>query len=193
MRALPLLLLSFVAAAAGATPDSKLAGLVLDPLPDLQLPVGLEVHFAPQENLEQYLVAAMDGAKNEILVNHYLITSPALLDALQRAFATHKLVLVLLDASPAVRDYQGFSELRRRGIPFVALHRAPGRWNNAKYLIIDRVKVITGSADLTPRIVQNDEVLMAFEEPSVVIAFYNHFVRSALGAEAAPATSPSHE
>ncbi|MDD2765944.1 MAG: phospholipase D-like domain-containing protein [Opitutaceae bacterium] len=172
------------ATAAAAVP---LARYLLAPLPELELPAGLEVHFAPQEDLEQLLVRAIDGARQEILVNHYLITSPALLAALGRAVEQKKVVLVLLDAAPAVRDYQGFTELRRRQVPFVPVRRASGRWNNNKYLIIDRARVLVGTADLTPRIALNDEEIMAFEEPSVVIAFYNHFVRSALGAEPAPA------
>jgi phosphatidylserine/phosphatidylglycerophosphate/cardiolipin synthase-like enzyme len=171
--------------------DPPLPDLLLSPLPELRLPAGLEVHFAPAEDLEQLLVSAIDGARSEVLVNHTVLTSSAILDALGRAYAKKRMVLVMLDAAPSVRDYQGFVELRRRSVPAVPLRRAAGRWNNMKYLIIDRAKVWTGTADLTPRIAHNDDVLLGFEEPSVVITFYNHFVRIARGQPAQDAPQPS--
>lgn len=150
------------------------------PAPKLQHPVGVEVYFGPEDNIPEKIIAAIDGARKEVLVNHYLITDPAVLNALARAFSRKCVVIVALDSMPAVERYTGFKELQARSIPSVPV-KVKGGWNNNKYIVVDRSLVLIGSGDLTRVSGRNRETLMTFREPSIVAAFYNHFISHILG------------
>lgn len=181
-----LLAASSVLASAASAPTPKPAApmpakpmvdsLFLQPMPKLAPPVGLEMLFGPEDDIEGRIVREIANAKSEVLVNHYLITNPKVIDALAGAFRRKCVVFVVCEATPAVRDYEGIKNLRAVGIPVIAIQRPSGRWNNAKYLIIDRRRVLSGSCDLTRAAARNDEVLIVLEEISAVCAFTNNFI-----------------
>ncbi len=174
-----LLIAGAIVTSAGAQDALLPKDYFFQPLPELKLPVGLDVLFGPRDNLEARIVRAIDSAKEEVLVNHYAATNEPILDALQRAFDRKCVVIVLLDEHPAIRDYRGFDELRARRIPAVAIRAANNRSNNSNYILIDRMTVIAGSPTLTNASGSNNETLFVISEPSVVISFYNHFVATA--------------
>jgi phosphatidylserine/phosphatidylglycerophosphate/cardiolipin synthase-like enzyme len=178
-RSLAFLLLLPVLSHAGETARWAPEDYFFQPVQPLLFPVGCEVLFGPDDKIEQRILDAIAGAKTEVLVNHYILTNERIMDALKNARTRGCVVLVLLDATPAVRDYRGFANLAARKVPTLKVGVHQGHWNNAKYIIIDRSTVITGTADLTNASAGNVETEFVLQEPSIVIAFYNHFVRTA--------------
>lgn len=156
-------------------PSSHLPRMMFSPMPVIEPPVGLDMLFGPSANLEARIIAEINKARTEVLVNHYMLTNPKYADALARAFRRKCVVVVLLDSAPSVRQYEGFAMLKQRNIPFATIKLPNGGWNNSKYIIIDRQTVLTGTADLTRSSAKNEEMLFVLSEPSVVSAFYNHF------------------
>lgn len=163
-------------AAAPKAAKPMIDSLFLQPMPKLAPPVGLEMLFGPEDDIEGRIVREITEARSEVLVNHYLITNPKVIDALAGAFRRKRAVFVVCEASPSVRDYDGIKNLRAAGVPVIAIQRPSGRWNNSKYIIIDRRRVLSGSCDLTRSAGRNDEVLIVLEEISAVCAFTNNFI-----------------
>lgn len=145
-------------------------------LPDLKLPPGVEVFFGPGQAIEKRTILAIDSAKQEVLVNHYLLTNTRIMDALLRAFNRKCVVVVMLDAAPAVKDYRTFDILKQMRIPCLPQKRKNGGWNESKYIVIDRTLVLVSSCDLTNVAARNDNTLMVLDEPSFATTFYNHFI-----------------
>ncbi len=148
------------------------------------MPANVVVLFNPEDQIEDKIVSLIGKAREEILVNHYVLTSQRIAAALVKAHNDPKrkvLVTVLLEASPAVADYQTPAYLVRNGLP-VLLVRGKG-CNNNRYLVIDRQMVITGSYELTVAAAQrNDENVIIITDASVAAAYYNHWVARAANA-----------
>jgi len=155
------------------------ADVIFPTIPELEHPYGVEVLFSPEHDIQGRILDAINNAKFEVLVNHYLITNPRIKQALIKKFREKKSVVVILDAKPAVRDYRGITDLDNAGLPVIPLQSANGSWNNTKYIIIDREIVLIGTGDLTNAARNNRESLIVMMEPSIVISFYNHFVKTA--------------
>jgi phosphatidylserine/phosphatidylglycerophosphate/cardiolipin synthase-like enzyme len=156
----------------GSTP------VILKPAEKLDLPPGVRVLFAPEDDLEAFLERMINSAKTEILVNQYAISSPKLVTALSQAFAQRKIIIsILLDPDPNLRNYQGVLVLANNGIPCRVVRSGAG-FNSHLYCLVDRQVVIAGSADWTFAGLRNTSAsLFAIAEPSLVNFYYAHFLR----------------
>lgn len=140
------------------------------------LPPGVAVLFGPGDRIADRMVAAVESARNEILVNQSVFTNGAIARALVDAFKRRKVtVVVLLEPSPRLSvPYQTPSYFAINGVPVFAAASAP--FSNNKYMVIDRTTVVTGSFDYTEASTRADENVLIISEAGVAARYYNHFV-----------------
>jgi phospholipase D len=129
-------------------------------------PAPIAVCFTPAEHCAWWIVAAIDGAREEIRVQAYVLTAGDIIDALERAHRRGVDVEVILDRSqtheddadeaapllhaepvPPLPGPRSADILTAAGIP-VWIDRVPGIAHN-KAIIIDRHLVIGGSYNYT--------------------------------------------
>lgn len=151
-----------------------LLGLCSEGNADTSLPSGVRVVFAPDGDVEQALVDAINSASIEILVSQNVITNPKIADALVAAFRERRVIAaVILDSAPPIANYTTPLYLAQRGLPVVLLDRP----NNSRYMIIDRTILVTGSADWTKSVNRNHENLLIVQEPTIALAYRRQFQR----------------
>jgi phosphatidylserine/phosphatidylglycerophosphate/cardiolipin synthase-like enzyme len=172
LKALPFLLLACSGAA--EEPVTRF----LQPHKAIPLPSGVEVHFGPSHDLEAEIVRLIEEAETEIVFNAYAITSHRILKALVDSYVNRKIFTVgLLDPKPSVSRYTTPHYFTLNGLPF-AYPRLNTGFNNNNYIVIDRRVVVTGSYQFTQMRRDSSENLMVIYEPSVAVAYYNHFVEN---------------
>jgi hypothetical protein len=154
----------------------------LTPLPAVPLPAGIVVEFSADGadivgDVAKYIAAA----KHEVLVSEYLVTDIRVLEALAEACQRNRFVAVVLDRSPAVRNYDTPRYLRSQGIPVVLAPRgADGhRWHNERFLVIDRELVITTTCDLTLAAARNTESMRVDREVAIMTRYFNAWIAEA--------------
>lgn len=104
--------------------------------------------FVPGEDCARAIVAELDAAQSEILVQAYGLTSPAIIQALGRASERPGLqVRAILDRTNEQARYTGATYLANHGIPVLIDDRVAVAHN--KVIIVDRETVITGSFNFT--------------------------------------------
>jgi len=159
---------------------------LLDPIKPVAPGPGLAAYFNPGDNIQGKIRKFIADAKTSILVNEYAITDSVIATDLVEAFKRrHVFVALLLEASPAVRNYAAPDYFVMNDLP-VFLVQGAG-YNNNKYIVIDRNTVLTGSYDLTnAAAMKNGENLLVVTDPGIAAAYYNHWV--AMAAKAHPAT-----
>jgi phospholipase D len=163
----------------------------LDPIKPVAPGPGLAAYFNPGDDIQGQIRKAIAAAKTEILVNEYAITDSLIATDLVEAFKRrHVYVALLLDPSPAVRNYQAPEYFVMNDLP-VLLVQGTG-YNNNKYMVIDRQTVLTGSYDLTNAAAKkNGENLLVVSDAGIASAYYNHWVATA--AKALPAPPPKKD
>jgi phosphatidylserine/phosphatidylglycerophosphate/cardiolipin synthase-like enzyme len=150
---------------------------VLPPPADIPLPSNVRVFFAPGDNLEGAVVAALDQASTEILINQSAITSKKIGDAIVRAFRRRVVVGIILKENPRIADYETPAFFDQNEIPYVY---AVTKWShNQKYCIIDRRIVLTGSYDWMALSGRNNENLLVLDEPGIAAAYARDWLDAA--------------
>jgi phosphatidylserine/phosphatidylglycerophosphate/cardiolipin synthase-like enzyme len=167
MKAIWIILPLLALAVQAAPMDMRLH--VLAPPADIPLPSNVSVLFAPGDNLEGAVVAALDQASTEVLISQFAITSKKIGDAIVRAFRRKVVVGIILKENPAVADYETPAFFDQNEVPYAY---AVTKWNhNQKYCVIDRRIVLTGSYDWMALSGRNNENLLILDEPAIAAAY----------------------
>ena len=148
-------------------------------IPAMPLPAGVEIEFSSAGVDLCGRIADLIGlAQKEVLVSQYAITDVRVLQALKAAYQRGAMVAVLLDRSPAIKNYDTPHYLRGQGIPVVAARRGiDGHgWHNQRYIVIDREAVILSSCDLTNSAQKNNENMIVLHLPAIAVSYYNEWL-----------------
>lgn len=138
-------------------------------------PAQVSVCFTPGQNCEARIVAAIDHARDSIMVQAYGFTSLPIIHALQRAAARGVDVLAILDKTNR-RKYSGATLLLAKGIP-VWIDAKPAIAHN-KVIIIDKQIVIGGSFNYTASAQKRNAENVTFtESPAVAKQFIANWNR----------------
>jgi phosphatidylserine/phosphatidylglycerophosphate/cardiolipin synthase-like enzyme len=110
-------------------------------------PPSLAVHFSPKGGCTEAVVAELNRARHEILVQAYSFTSKAIADALIAAKGRGVHVEILLDKSNEKEAYSELGLLLDEGLtPRIDAQHAIA---HNKVMIIDKRVVLTGSFNFT--------------------------------------------
>jgi phosphatidylserine/phosphatidylglycerophosphate/cardiolipin synthase-like enzyme len=133
--------------------------------------------FTPGEDCMGMIVAAIDGAKGEILVQAYSFTAKPLIKALGRAHLRGVKVRVILDkADERERDRAGSRLISQRILPQVDTGVASA---HNKVIVIDQETVITGSFNFTEAAQKKnaENVLLIKGHPDIAAAYRKNWER----------------
>jgi phosphatidylserine/phosphatidylglycerophosphate/cardiolipin synthase-like enzyme len=133
--------------------------------------------FTPGQDCTGMIVAAIDGAKAEILVQAYSLSAKPLINALGRARLRGVKVRVILDkADERNRDSAGARLIAKRILPQVDTGVASA---HNKVMIIDRDTVITGSFNFTTAAQKKnaENVLLIKGHPDITAAYAKNWER----------------
>ena len=131
----------------------------------------LKTCFTPGQDCMAMIVAAIDGAKSEVLVQAYSFQAKPLVKALGRARQRGVKVRVILDkADERERDSAGARLIAQRILPQVDTGVASA---HNKVMIIDRDSVITGSFNFTEAAQKKnaENVLLIKGHPDIAAAY----------------------
>lgn len=145
------------------------------PLPDSG--PELKTCFTPGENCVDVIVAAIDAAQSEILVQSNNLTAKPLIKALGRAHKRGVKVRVILDKADEQRqDRAGSWLIAERILPQVDTGVASA---HNKIMIIDRDTVVTGSFNFTTAAQKNnaENVLLIKGHPDIAAAYAQNWDR----------------
>lgn len=137
----------------------------------------LKTCFTPGENCVGVIVAAIDGAKSEILVQSNNLTAKPLIKALGRAHQRGVKVRVILDKADEHRhDRAGSWLIAERILPQVDTGVASA---HNKIMIIDRDTVVTGSFNFTTAAQKNnaENVLLIKGHADIAAAYAQNWDR----------------
>ena len=144
-------------------------------------PAEVNTCFTPAQRCGSMIVAAIDGARTEVLVQAYSFTSRPIVSALISAARRGVAVSVLVDKSeePGKTSHEfAASSLRAAGIP-VAVDSAPQIAHN-KVLVIDGQRVVTGSYNFTVAAERkNAENVVVIDSPDVARMFRENWASRA--------------
>jgi phosphatidylserine/phosphatidylglycerophosphate/cardiolipin synthase-like enzyme len=157
----PIVVLSIALAIAGS----------LLPAADLTLRnVPAQVYFSPNGGCEEALVAIIDSARSQVLVQAYSFTSTPLAGALKRARSRGLDVRVILDKSQRTERYSGLTYLVHAGVP-VWVDDAHAIAHN-KIVLVDGQITGTGSYNLTKSAsVSNAENLLILQDRGLTAVY----------------------
>lgn len=177
------LLLAGLAAGLAVEVSAEVAAPAREPALTLAAKGKVELAFSPWNDPEQALLAAIDGARERILVQAYLFTSKPLARGLIAAHRRGVQVEVLLDAeSNRPGTFSVLPELLAAGVP-VAVET---RYNIAhnKVMIFDpdggaRAAVATGSYNFTrsARLANAENLLILRGNPALAGAYAENWQR----------------
>ena len=124
-----------------------LIAVALAMAPQLAASGELQACFTPGEDCTALIIREIDGAKSELLVQAYGLTSAPIIHALGRAKERGVEVKVILDRINEQKRYTAATYLKNHGID-VLIDDAVVIAHN-KVVVIDRRNVITGSFNFT--------------------------------------------
>lgn len=163
----------------------------------------VEVAFAPTDNVESRMVAALNSAQTSIGVAMFTFTSAPLAQALIAAHSRGVAVEVLLETASAASQFSQRDPLCAAGVTVRVEDWQPKLHD--KYAVIDAgtasdPQIITGSTNWTSSAVSaNDENMLIVHSAAVAGAFASDFarLRGAIGAgafvcNAGPNPAPEH-
>jgi phosphatidylserine/phosphatidylglycerophosphate/cardiolipin synthase-like enzyme len=129
--------------------------------------------FAPEQDCASLAISAIDGARQEILVNAYALTAGSgIPGALSRAHARGVDVRLVADRRAPCDLQEGVSALAAAGIPIWIDTRA--RVAHEKALVIDRRVTIMGSYNWSKGAASNSEDLNVVASPEVAETYVKH-------------------
>jgi len=114
----------------------------------------IEVHFSPQGGCTEAIVAEINAARSNILIQAYSFTSAPIAKAVIDAYRRGVHVEVILDRSHKTAAYSSADFLQHAGIP-VMIDCEHAIAHN-KIMIIDGQTVITGSFNFTKQAEQSN-------------------------------------
>ena len=154
-----------------------------------------QVYFSPEGGCTQAIVQAIGGARQQVLVQAYELTSPQIKSALVAAHRRGVQVNTIFDPDAVKESTSMVEELGAGGVPvFIDSFHRPGLAHN-KVMVIDQAMVITGSFNFTKAAeTRNAENLLVIRDPSLAAAYVRNFAAhmahsSALGAAEIPPPS----
>jgi phosphatidylserine/phosphatidylglycerophosphate/cardiolipin synthase-like enzyme len=154
-----------------------------------------QVYFSPDGGCTQAIVEALAGARQQILVQAYEMTSPQIKSALLAAHRRGVQVNAIFDPEALKESTSMIDDLNAGGIPiFIDSFHRPGIAHN-KVMVIDQALVITGSFNFTRAAeTRNAENLLLIRDPALAAAYGRNFNAhmahsSELGAAETPAPS----
>lgn len=161
-------------------------------------PASWQIYFSPEGGCTQAIVAAVAGARQQILVQAYEMTSPQIKSALVAAHRRGVQVSAIFDPEAVKESTSMVDELSAGGIPvFIDSFHRPGLAHN-KVMVIDQAVVITGSFNFTKAAeMRNAENLLVIRDPGLAAAYGRNFNAhmahsSALGGADISAAKPSY-
>ncbi|WP_025916563.1 phospholipase D family protein [Herminiimonas sp. CN] len=147
----------------------------------------LQAAFSPWDDIETLIITTIDGAKKQILVQTYLLTSKKIADALIAAQQRGVSVLVLLDAEQSAKVPSSKAhDLSQAGVP-VWLETQYQNAHN-KVIVIDAgtasATVITGSYNFTwsAQHKNAENILIARKNPLLAARYAQNWERHRQGA-----------
>lgn len=138
----------------------------------------LELHYAPEENLERIDVGLVDGAKTSIDMAAYVLTDVALIEALERAAGRGVRVRLFLEPNQEREGgYAADARARLAATRGVEVRRNPRSvWMHLKSYVVDGATLRTGAANFSASgLKQQDNDLLISDEPALVKRFQTHF------------------
>jgi PLD-like domain len=137
-----------------------------------------EIHYAPVENLEHIDLALIRSAKKSVDIAMYTLTDWEIIAALKDARVRGVTIRIVLD--PSVR--QAYAKLA--DMANVVRVKKPGPLMHLKAYMIDGVLLRTGSANLSPGgLKQQDNDLIILRDPIAVAKFEVRFAEIYSAAE----------
>jgi phosphatidylserine/phosphatidylglycerophosphate/cardiolipin synthase-like enzyme len=129
------------------------------------------VHFSPKGGCMEAIVAELNTARHEVLVQAYSFTCPDIATALANAVGRGVRVHVLLDRSNEEESYSELGDLERHGVD-VQIDASHAIAHN-KVMVIDRRTVVTGSFNFTRQAErENAENLVILRDHRALAARY---------------------
>jgi phosphatidylserine/phosphatidylglycerophosphate/cardiolipin synthase-like enzyme len=133
--------------------------------------------FTPAENCTAKVVAAIDAARSEILVQAYSLTAAGIVDALGNAKKRGVTVRVLLDKADERDSRSGGARLiAKKILPYVDAGVAIA---HSKIIVIDRTTVITSSYNFNKKAQRDnaEDLLVIQGHPAVAAAYLKNWER----------------
>ncbi len=146
-------------------------------------PPAVEAMFSPKGGCTAAIVKAVEQAKNRVLVQARVFTSPSIAKALADAAGREVEVVVLLDRSSTLDSRCIAPVIMQKGVK--VLVDTKHKVANSRNMIIDDQTVYTGSFELAPESeLSNAETLVILRGPEEVVArFVEHFDKCCEDAE----------
>ena len=134
----------------------------------------VETCFAPEADCAALAVRAIDGARHEILVGAYgLTTGAGIVEALLRAHRRGVDVRLIADKTTPCGHNSGIEPLASAGVPVWIDRRA--RIAHVKTMVIDGAVTLMGSYNWTAGAARNSEDLNLVASPSIAAAYASHW------------------
>jgi phospholipase D len=129
-------------------------------------PVLIELHFAPGPECRDAAVRLVDGAKTSVRLSAYTLSSKPIEAALKRAHGRGVDVRILVDRTNRAHSAV---EMRQAGIETHVDATHPV--NHAKYVEVDGIKTLFGSANWTPSSERDHEACAVVTDVNVAAKF----------------------
>jgi phosphatidylserine/phosphatidylglycerophosphate/cardiolipin synthase-like enzyme len=143
----------------------------------------IEACFTPGEDCTGVIVAQIETARREVLIQAYSFTSPQIAQALVQAKQRGVAVTVILDKSQRSERYSGADFLVHGGVP-VRIDAAHAIAHN-KVILVDGETVITGSFNFTKAAQQkNAENLLVIHDQALAGEYRRNWQAHAKHSEA---------
>jgi len=135
----------------------------------------LEILFGPEDRIMDYLMNEFLSAQGSIDIVVFLIGSKTIVNTLVKAHQRGVAVRMIIDGKVARTRNSKHGFLVEKGIDVKTI-RVTGGSMHSKFILIDRKKVIAGSANLTNDAnYRNHEFMFVSEDPSIIERFSSKF------------------
>jgi phosphatidylserine/phosphatidylglycerophosphate/cardiolipin synthase-like enzyme len=159
--------------------------IVVQPEEGAERTIYVENYFAPEDEVAQKILAALEDAQSRIRFMAFTFTSDWIADAMIERAADGVIVQGVIESRNAEREYSEYEHLKRAvhdvlpdGNPYIMHH---------KVIIIDDATVILGSFNFTVSADEsNDENVLIIHDPEVAALFVAEFGRVYEQARTAP-------
>jgi phosphatidylserine/phosphatidylglycerophosphate/cardiolipin synthase-like enzyme len=128
-----------------------------------------EIHYAPEERLDQIDLSLIENAGTSIDMAAYVLSDWAIIDALNDAEARGVKVRVILDP----REHSDVSRLAGLDVR----QKRPGAIQHLKAYEIDGQILRTGSENFSHSAPSQDNDLVVIQDPTAVVKFDTHFAQ----------------
>lgn len=138
----------------------------------------LDLHYAPEDNLERIDVGLIDSAKTSIDMAAYVLTDVAVMQALERAAGRGVKLRVFLEPNQE-REGNYAADVRAKllATPGVSVKRNPrSPWMHLKSYLVDGRLLRMGAANFSASgLKQQDNDLLISDDAGLVKRFQSHF------------------